>query len=116
MRTMRAIWLVGALLIAGTAVAAPAYGRGGWHAGAHGGGHARVGVVIGGPLFWPGYYYPPPYYAAPLVAAPPPVYIERSDETDDQYWYFCRNPKGYYPYVQECPAGWVPVTPQAPAN
>jgi len=30
-----------------------------------------------------------------------------------QSWYFCSNPKGYYPYVQNCSSGWssVPVTP-----
>lgn len=35
-------------------------------------------------------------------------------------WYYCRNPAGYFPYVQNCNQAWVPVTPQAlppgPAN
>jgi hypothetical protein len=56
------------------------------------GGHARVGVYIGGPAYWyPPYYYPPyyypqyypPYYPAyaypPVVVAPsaPQTYIEQ---------------------------------------
>jgi hypothetical protein len=31
-----------------------------------------------------------------------------------QYWAYCRSPQGYYPYVSECPAGWLPVTPTSP--
>jgi len=27
------------------------------------------------------------------------------------YWYYCRNPQGYYPYVTSCPGGWVQVIP-----
>ncbi len=27
------------------------------------------------------------------------------------YWYYCPNPPGYYPYVKECPPGWMTVAP-----
>ena len=29
-------------------------------------------------------------------------------------WYYCNNPEGYYPDVQQCPGGWrtVPASPQ----
>jgi len=27
------------------------------------------------------------------------------------YWYYCPNPSGYYPYVKECPPGWMTVAP-----
>jgi FKBP-type peptidyl-prolyl cis-trans isomerase FkpA len=27
-------------------------------------------------------------------------------------WYYCNDAKTYYPYVRECPSGWVPVVPQ----
>lgn len=101
-------------------------GRGGWHGHGHGGWHGRshVGIVIGAPLFWAPaspYYYPAPYpyYAPPVVAVPatPPVYIERGDEAaSDEYWYFCSNPQGYYPYVKQCPPGWQQVTPQPRAG
>jgi hypothetical protein len=26
-----------------------------------------------------------------------------------QYWYYCQNPAGYYPYVQQCTTNWQPV-------
>jgi hypothetical protein len=45
------------------------------------------------------------------------VYIERQDEAvphseAQQYWYFCKSAKGYYPYIKECPEGWQKVLPQ----
>jgi len=89
---------------------------------------ARVGVVVGVGPFW-GPWYPPyyPYYyypPAPVVVTPPapPVYIERSQEAppaapaaQENAWYYCRNPQGYYPYVKQCNGSWerVPATPPA---
>jgi hypothetical protein len=26
-----------------------------------------------------------------------------------QYWYYCQNPAGYYPYVGQCSTNWQPV-------
>ena len=26
-----------------------------------------------------------------------------------QYWYYCQNPAGYYPYVAQCSTNWQPV-------
>jgi hypothetical protein len=76
------------------------------------------------------YPYPYPYYAPPVVAtvpASPPVYVERSDiqpgaqqgaqgsgALQPGYWYYCRNPEGYYPSVQQCPGGWQQVAPRQP--
>jgi hypothetical protein len=60
--------------------------------------HFHGGLVLGlGPFY--------PYYSSPWAyrTAPPVVYIERSGE--QPYWYYCASPKGYYPYVEECPAG-----------
>jgi hypothetical protein len=92
-----------------------------WAHGGHGGhghfGHrAHVGVFFGAPLFWP--YYPDPYYYPPVVVVPssPPVYIEQGQLSPQQYWYFCSDPQGYYPYVKQCPAGWQQVTPQPAGN
>lgn len=134
MKTIKSVLLWSALLAAmagGTAWAAPGHGGGhGWHGGGwHGGGghfRGRVGVVIGGPLYWPSYsypsypyypYYPGPYYSPPVVVTPAPqTYIEQGSDAADQYWYFCSNPQGYYPYVQTCPSGWRQVTPQPPAD
>lgn len=86
----------------------------------HGHGHIGLGFYFGAP--YPYYYSPYPYYPypyPPVIATPasPPVYIERGDEQDDQqsgeyYWYHCKKPEGYYPYVKQCPGGWEQVEPE----
>lgn len=80
-----------------------------------------LGVFVAGPLFWPGYFYPPPYYYPPVVAAPraPTEYIEMgvapaAPSESQAMWYFCAEPEGYYPYVQQCPGGWQTVPPRPP--
>lgn len=90
--------------------------------------HVRLGVVVGVPVFWPGFYYPPAYYYyppyyPPVVAAPfsPPVYIEQGDaqaapEQSPAYWYYCAESNSYYPYVEQCLAGWQRVAPQPPPH
>jgi hypothetical protein len=30
---------------------------------------------------------------------------------EPNYWYYCDNPKGYYPYVRECSSAWQPIKP-----
>jgi hypothetical protein len=87
---------------------------------------ARVWVDVGipFPLFYP-FYPPPPVVAVPayppVVAVPaaPPVYVERGAAApaagpQGSYWYYCTNPPGYYPYVSNCPSGWLTVVPQSP--
>lgn len=83
------------------------------------GGRASVGLYFG--PAWSPWYYPPPYYYEPRVVvvpqAPPPVYIEQSTAAEpapsgQQYWYYCKSGKGYYPYVKECPDGWQKVLPE----
>lgn len=85
-----------------------------------GGGRGYVGVNIGvghgywGPRYgwgfsggWgPSYYY---YATPPVVVQQPPVYVQPPQAP--QYWYYCQNPQGYYPYVQQCPPGWMKVVP-----
>lgn len=82
--------------------------RGGrWSRGNHDG---RIGWwwIVGGA--W--YFYPwriepyPDPYQPPIVVLPP-------YDAPPQYWYYCANPAGYYPYVPQCPVGWqrVPATP-----
>ena len=104
---------------------------GGWHGGGwHGGGwHGRhhfwgprvfFGVGVAAPFWWYPYGYAYPYpYAYP--ADSPPMAVESSPQTyiqedtqAQQYWYYCQNPQGYYPYVKECPGGWQQVAPQPP--
>ena len=31
------------------------------------------------------------------------------------YWYYCTDPAGYYPYVGSCNQAWIPVVPQPTA-
>jgi hypothetical protein len=86
--------------------------------------HVGVGVPFYGP--YPYYAYPPYYYdypppvvyapppvvyapPPPVVVAPPTTYVQQPSSS----WYYCDNPKGYYPYVQDCSSGWrqVPAQP-----
>ena len=108
-------------------------GGGGWGGGGWGGG-ARYGFSFGGPIFpyyggygygWGGYPYgnpyPYPYYPPAVVTVPtaPPTYIQQAPPVQQQapaanYWHYCSNPEGYYPYVKECPGGWQLVPPTPP--
>jgi hypothetical protein len=108
------------------------WSRGGYGHGGHVGSHTNFGFYIGAPLFWwpdayyyPSYYYPPYYYyprSRVYIEEESPVYIQRNDTAaasttpPASYWYYCQNPQGYYPYVKECPGGWMKVVPQTPPN
>src|SRR3970040_2258070 len=85
---------------------------------AHSRGRCPLEFHFGAPLYPPYWYYPPPPlyypYPYPAVVAPPaspPVYVEREQEN---WWYYCEQTRGYYPYVKECPAGWTRVPPAPP--
>lgn len=90
--------------------------------------HFRGGVGISiGPVWGPGWWgYPYPYaypypYSYPYYPAAPPVIIRQEPQEyiqqpapqppQQQYWYFCPDPQGYYPYVKSCPKGWMRVVP-----
>ena len=133
MKRMIAVVVAGLFLL-GVAASADARGRGGGGgghgghgSGSHGGrfhghhfhGHGfRGSVVIGtgvwlGP-YWGAYGYPPyypyyPYEPVPVVAEPQ-TYIQQPAPS---YWYYCEEAKAYYPYVQQCPGGWLTVVPPA---
>lgn len=110
-------------LLVGTMATSSAYARGGGHGG-HGG-HVGVGLWLGpgwwpgwwGPAYYPSYYYP--YYQEPpiVIEQQPDVYIQPAPQAEEQsvYWYFCKDPQGYYPYVKLCPSGWMKVVPSPPA-
>ncbi|MCP5246280.1 MAG: hypothetical protein H6937_10210 [Burkholderiales bacterium] len=106
-------------------------------ASAHGGRIDRFnfGIQLGYPGYYGfGYYDPffyPPYYSYPPVIVPmtqpvivpstPPVYIQQQQDSTasqqhTQYWYYCQDTDGYYPYVKQCPGGWLRVNPQPPAQ
>ena len=99
-------------------------GRAGYYGypGGYAPGYGLRGRVWGRVWLWGGYGYGAGYGYAPAVAvpvAPPPVYIQRQEVVQVQpqaqaanYWHYCRNPEGYYPYVKNCPGGWLQVAPQ----
>jgi hypothetical protein len=108
-------FLAGGVVLTGAAFgAAPAANAAAWFGYGLGpawvGPGVHVGVGVG-----PAWVYPHPVYVPP---PPPPVvrYRQRAfrrpyagnfrADPGQQYWYFCRNPEGYYPYVQECTSGW----------
>lgn len=82
---------------------------------------SHLGIYVGVPLAFSyayPWYAPPPYYyyPPPVVVRPEPqVYIERAAPQPapqtQNYWYYCTNPQGYYPYVKGCPGGWLHVVP-----
>ena len=79
------------------------------------GGHVSFGFSFPlwiGPGYWgPGWWGPHPYYySPPHVIQQQPVY-EQAAPPVQSYWYYCQNPQGYYPYVQQCPNGWMQVVP-----
>ena len=83
------------------------WNAGRWHHGIHGG---RSGWwwIVGG--VW--YYYPAPVYPYPDPYRPPMVPVLAAPP-GAQYWYYCNNPPGYYPYVPYCVSYWqrVPASP-----
>jgi len=91
------------------------HGGYGWHGG------VGITVVPGwwGP-YYPNYPYYPyyPYYQEPpiVIQQQPDVYVQPAPEDEQQpiFWYFCKDPQGYYPYVKQCPKGWRKVVPTAP--
>jgi hypothetical protein len=95
----------------------------------HGGGWGwgwgpALGVGLLGLGLWeasyPHYAYPyyPDAYPGPVVVQQPAteVYVQPAPQrsAESGYWYYCQDPEGYYPYVKECPNGWMKVVPSPP--
>lgn len=100
-------------VLAATALLATSSASFAWGYYGHGGFYGpRVGVTIGGPLYWG----PPPVYYAPY-APPPMVYVAPAPEPQTyiektpDYVYYCPSPTGYYPQIPRCPKGWMKVMP-----
>jgi hypothetical protein len=88
---------------------AGAYPRG-WHGGPYWGWYG-FGPWWGFPYAYP--YYGYPYY--PYAYTYPeyqPAAPSAPSESQPFYWYYCRDPQGYYPYVQSCHGGWTQVVPK----
>jgi hypothetical protein len=75
--------------------------QGHWFHGPHGGRNGWWWILGGAWYFYPAPVYPyPDPYIPPVMAPPPPAMA---------YWYYCRNPRGYYPYVPACYGRWREV-------
>ncbi len=83
-------------------------------------GGVRVGIGIGPVWPWWGapyypYYYSPYYYSEPpiVIQQQSPLYEQQAPQVKEQqyYWYYCQGSKTYYPYVKQCPGGWIKVVP-----
>lgn len=96
-------------------------GRGGWGPGW--GPLVGLGLGIGlwelaHPYQFNYYSYPPPVV---IQQAPPDIYIQQAPPPvplpaqEPVFWYYCPDPQGYYPYVNQCPKGWLKVVPTPPA-
>ena len=81
--------------------------RGGrWFHGPHGG-RAGWWWIVGG--VW--YFYPTPVYPYPDPYQPPVVVLPADQVgAPPQYFYYCSNPAGYYPYVASCLVPWTRVS------
>ena len=112
----RKSWKRVAILLAVTALlvasAAPAYAWSGHRF------HRRSAVIVVPHVVVPFAPFWAPYpYASVVVESPPLVYVQPSPPVYAQpsppqpYWYYCDNPQGYYPHVQQCPGGWRQVVP-----
>jgi hypothetical protein len=82
-----------------------------WSHGWHGGHFGWWWFAGGGWFFYPYAVYPYPDYVST-------TYYDDGDYAPagnggGSSWYYCDNPKGYYPYVQSCNGPWrpVPATP-----
>ncbi|SFE78442.1 hypothetical protein [Nitrosomonas sp. Nm166] len=69
-----------------------------------------------------GYLVTAPVLTAPLALAShsSSTYIQQNrvpparpaTAQKNNYWHYCRNPEGYYPYVKQCSGEWIKVPPQ----
>jgi hypothetical protein len=105
-------------------------GHGGYYGGHYGGYYGwGVGLYLGGPWYWGWPYYAGaypyyPYGTYPVYESPPTIYVEPEPPADRSaasvpapmnFWYYCTNPAGYFPYVQNCNEPWMKVVPPPPS-
>ena len=104
---------------------ANASGPGRYYGGNYGNyfGGGYYGIPYNG--YYPGYGYPPPNIGSPPEikerSGEPILYIEpgdnvRGEASDPNFRYYCQNPQGYYPDIEDCSGGWrkVPASSIAP--
>lgn len=107
--------------------------HGGWHGGGwHGGSRTTFVFGFGAPFFGFGAPFGVPWgFGAPVwapfpapvavgvpvpvvVQSQPQVFVQQQQQADasPSFWYYCQKPQGYFPYVRQCPGGWMQVVPQ----
>lgn len=122
MKKMMIMAAVAALMAVAFTGAAEAQHRGGgfhgggFHGGIRGGGF-RGGFFFGGPLYDPFWYGPTwayPYYNSAYYSPYPYYYSSPDPEAASPYqgWYYCSNPRGYYPEVPNCRSQWQYAPPR----
>jgi len=84
---------------------------GGWRREFHDGHYGWWWVAGGGWYFYPAPVYPFPTYVPPAIVGQPAPPVS-TGLPPAQSWYFCDDPRGYYPYVASCNGPWreVPAT------
>jgi hypothetical protein len=112
-KLLRISVLVVAVLMA---FSAPSQARGGHHGWGWG---PALGVGLLGIGLWelsrPHYYYRYYPYPAPVVQVPAQeIYVQPAPQQPAGYWYYCQEAGAYYPYVRQCPNGWMKVVPSPP--
>ena len=118
MKTLLIGLLMAVLIVGVFAPPADAWGRHGyWHWGPLG--ILAAPLVVAGALVAAPFVIvrsaiaaatPPVVVSAPPMAMPAPM--TASAPMAASYWYYCQNPQGYYPYVPQCPSGWMQVVPR----
>lgn len=112
MKKVTGVILAAMVLLLGSVLPGHAWGGYGGH---HGYGYHGYGGHYGFGYGHYGYGYGYPYYSysVPVVIQQEPqVYVQQDPQP---YWYYCENAKAYYPYVQQCPNGWIKVVPPTSA-
>jgi hypothetical protein len=62
------------------------------------------------PYITPDIYNLPPDYVPPAGGYAPPDYAPPPNQpVNQQIWYYCQDPMGYYPYVRDCNGPWQAV-------
>jgi hypothetical protein len=86
-------------------------------------------LTAGSPWYWGAPYATPAFYPYGYMATPYPGLLVNEDVTYVQQgqadiveppqparkasWYYCTEPAGYHPYVQQCSRPWIAVQPQS---
>jgi len=121
-------FLLIATLISSVAVSPAWADRNSFHGGARvhvNGWNALALALIGTVLYLAAKAPPPPNAPAPAYpaqvdpqqpATTAQAAAPTATEPQQNWWYYCAQANGYYPYVTTCPTGWTKVSPVPPGQ